>query len=42
MAVAIGALIYSVWRIEHWRKAFDSLLSEREQPASETSDNAAL
>jgi hypothetical protein len=41
MAVAIGALIYSVWRIEHWRKAFDSLLSEREQPASETSDSAA-
>ena len=26
--VAIGALVYAVWRIEHWRKTFDSLLSE--------------
>ena len=42
MAVAIGALIYAACRLEHWRKTFDSLLSEREQPASETSDSAAL
>ena len=34
MAVAIGALIYAIWRIEHWRKTFDSLLSE-------TADSAA-
>jgi hypothetical protein len=35
--VAIGALIYAIRRIEHWRKTFGLLLSEREQPASETS-----
>ena len=27
-AVAIGALIYLIWRIEHWRKTFEALLSE--------------
>jgi hypothetical protein len=28
MTVAIGALVYLIWRIEHWRKTFDLLLSE--------------
>ena len=27
-AVVIGALGYAIWRIEHWRKTFESLLSE--------------
>ena len=34
-AVVIDALVYAIGRIEHWRKTFASLLSEREQPASE-------
>jgi hypothetical protein len=28
MVVAIGALIYAIRRIEHWRKTFESMLSE--------------
>ena len=40
-AVAIGALVYLIWRIEHWRKTFDSLLRGCERLASKTSDSAA-
>ena len=41
MVVAIGALIYAICRIEHWRKTFESLLSECKRLASETPDSAA-
>jgi hypothetical protein len=40
--VVIGALIYAIWRIEHWRKTFNSLLSESKRLASETPDSEVL
>ena len=39
--MAVGALIYAIYRLERSRKTLDLLLSECERLASETPDSAA-